>query len=456
MTESASIAQEFYKIREYWRSIDKQPGWKLMIWLAEYQDVDILDKFMETERSPVGVFDDIFFRFDSIYSGDDKEFVKELWQEFRAWFMPAPQEKHDIIKALKNEDLLLEDYTPPEGMEESIDRLWLEMLAFKKCIKDLGDTNFCIYFPPSLPTGPKMGGWFNNVLDRVPKGIRLATIDYVHSRKVDLDAKATTGKVKELQPKLKMLAAISNEMDKGSGNSDTTSTDARFTKQIRVVLDVTLKKDSDLLSKEVETLFMLSKKMGGASHVLSGYMVAAQAYYMIVDFKTSEAYADEAVSRAEVLMEKDKSTGYHLWKTCVMLKGAILVALRKRKEGIILYDGLAKTAAAHEDPYTAMEGNRFCGQLYYELDKLPLAFETLLLGLVCGSYLDREMIRQSTFMQIAALAMYIGKQIKNQKELKVLEAQLALWIGDDWQELLQSDHLEKATVRRKKTLFETT
>jgi hypothetical protein len=456
MTESASIAQEFYKIREYWRSIDKQPGWKLMIWLAEYQDVDILDKFMETERSPVGVFDDIFFRFDSIYSGEDKEFVKELWQEFRAWFMPAPQEKHDIIKALKNDGLLLEDYTPPEGIEESIDRLWQEMLAFKKCIKDLDNTNFCIYFPPSLPTGPKMGEWFNNVLDRVPKGIRLATIDYVHSRKVDLGAKATTGKVKELQPKLKMLTAISNEMDKGSGNSDTTSTDARFTKQIRVVLDVTLKKDSDLLSKEVETLFMLSKKMGGASHVLSGYMVAAQAYYMIVDFKTSEAYADEAVSRAEVLMEKDKSTGYHLWKTCVMLKGAILVARKKRKEGIILYDGLAKTAAAHEDPYTAMEGNRFSGQLYYELDKLSLAFETLLLGLVCGSYLDREMIRQSTFMQIAALAMYIGKQIKNTKEMAVLEAQLALWIGDDWQELLQSDHLEKVTVRRKKTLFETT
>jgi hypothetical protein len=40
--------------------------------------------------------------------------------------------------------------------------------------------------------------------------------------------------------------------------------------------------------------------------------------------------------------------------------------------------------------------------------------------------------------------------------MKVLEEQLALWIGDDWQELLQSGHLEKATVRRKKTLFETT
>lgn len=456
MSESASIAQEFYKIREYWRSIDQQPGWKLMIWVAEYQDVDVLDKFMETERSPVGVFDDIFFRFDTIYSGDDKEFVKDLWQEFRAWFMPAPQEKNDIIKALKNDDLLLEDYTPPEGIEESIDRLWLEMLAFKKCIKDLEKTNFCIYFPPSLPTGPKMGGWFNAILDKLPKGIRLATIDYAQSRKVDLAAKATSGKVKELFPKLNMLAAISNEMDKGSGNSDTTSIDARFTKQIRVVMDVTLKKDRDLLGKEVEKLFVLSRQMGGESHVLSGYMVAAQAYYMIVDFKTSEGYADEAVNHAAVLMEKDMSMGYNLWKTCVMQKGAILVAQKKRKEGIVLYDGLAVTAAAHEDPYTAMEGNRFSGQLYYELDKLPLAFETLLLGLVCGSYLDKEMIRQSSFMQIAALALYIGKQIKSKKELLVLEEQLALWIGDDWQELLQSDGMEKATVRRKKTLFETT
>jgi len=453
---AASVAQEFYKIREYWRSIDQQPGWKLMIWVAAYQDVDILDKFMETERSPVGVFDDIFFRFDSIYSGDDKVFVHELWQEFRAWFMPSPQEKYDIIAALKEEGLLLTDYNPPQQIEETLERLWQEMLTFKNCIKDLEDVNFCIYFPPSLPAGPKMSRWFSNTIELLPKGIRLATIDYAQSRKVDLGAKATSGLVKELQPELNMLAAISNEMDKGSGNSDTTSTDARFTKQIRVVMDATLKNDKDLLDKEVEALFVLSRQMGEASHILSGFMVAAQAYYMAVDFKTSGSYADEAVNRAQLLMEKEPHTGYHLWKTCMMLKGAILVARKKRKEGIVLYDELAKTAAAHHDPYTAMEGNRFSGQLYYELNDLSMAFETLLLGLVCGSYLDKDMIRASTFMQIAALALYIGKQVKSKKELLALEEQLGVWIGDDWQELLQSDHMDKATVRRKKKLFETT
>ena len=67
MAASSSIAQEFFKVRNEWEQADKLQSWKLAVWVLEYQDLDIVDKFIETERTILGVFDDIFFRFDSTY-----------------------------------------------------------------------------------------------------------------------------------------------------------------------------------------------------------------------------------------------------------------------------------------------------------------------------------------------------------------------------------------------------
>lgn len=72
MGASASVIQEYYKAVDYWAEIEVRKDWKLAIWVVEATDVDLIDRFFEIERSPVGQFDDIFFRFDSIYEGDDE------------------------------------------------------------------------------------------------------------------------------------------------------------------------------------------------------------------------------------------------------------------------------------------------------------------------------------------------------------------------------------------------
>jgi hypothetical protein len=42
--------------------------------------VDIVDKFMEIERSVLGRFDNIFFRFESPFQGDVTRFEKALYE----------------------------------------------------------------------------------------------------------------------------------------------------------------------------------------------------------------------------------------------------------------------------------------------------------------------------------------------------------------------------------------
>ena len=80
MAISPSIIQEYYRVADYWGKIETEKKWKLAIWSAEFTDVDLIEKFMEIECSPLGLFEDIFFRFDSEYAGDCNEYDKALWK----------------------------------------------------------------------------------------------------------------------------------------------------------------------------------------------------------------------------------------------------------------------------------------------------------------------------------------------------------------------------------------
>jgi hypothetical protein len=455
MASSPSIAQEFFKVRNEWEQADKIKSWRLAIWVLQYPDLDIVDKFLETERTIAGVFDDIFFRFDSTFNGDTEVFEKNLWNEFEDWFVLPQNEKQDMYTALKNDGLLLQDFKPNTGLPPTAANLFNEILRFKSCIKDLTKTNFCLYFPPGRTEATGMGSWFNGVLKNgVPHGIRLTTIDFAVNRKIKIDRKIAPQDVVELTPQLEMMAAIENEMDKAGSTYNTVGVDAQFRKQIRVVMNETVKMKTAKMDKEVNILLSLSKQLNSVSAGISGLLIAAQAYFSIGAKEKSEQHTDAAIKKATAAMEKKDPAGYPTWKACMMLKGALLVGNKKRKEAIEIYESLAKVAIKHADTFTAMEGYRLSGHMMYELKRMEPAFENLLLALVAGSYMEINQRRQSTFLHAAYLALHIGKQIKSNTEIETVQNQLQDWLGNDWEDLLQEEGVAKAAIKRKKALFE--
>lgn len=415
----------------------------------------MVDKFIETERLPTGVFDDIFFRFDTSYHGDKHEFEQLLWAEYRDWFVPPKDERFDMYTALKNDGFLKEDYTPNTSLPQTFETLLEELLRFKASIKGLDTHNFCIYFPPQNPDAPNIGDWFNDVLKTgVPKGIRLVTIDYLADRKCQVSSKLSLSYVVELKPQLQTLAAVKNEMDKAGSTYDTVSIDAQFRKQIRVVMDNTLKKSVAITDKDVATLLSLSKQSGALSGAISGLLIASQAYFSIEAAEKSELYADLALKKAEQAMEQGDASGYPTWRACMMLKGALLMGKKKFDQAIVIYEKMAKTAIDKADTYFAMEGYRLAGHLYYETKELNKAFETLLLSLVAGSYLEIDVRRQSTFLHAAFLALHVGKKCRTPQDLNTVEQELETWLGSDWRLLLQDEAVTNAKIKQKTSFFE--
>jgi hypothetical protein len=455
MITSPSIGQEFYKVRDTWAIADQDKHWKLAIWLVQYADIDIIDKFLEIERTSIGVFKEIFFRFDAPWTGDHDAWEKALWQEYISWFEPVPDTKYDIYGALKKDRLLKQDYQPDLTLPPGVQSICKELLRFKSYITGLENIGCCIYFPPLRPDCPDAGDWYASVLKKgLPDGIRLVTIDIVTNPRITLSQKILSEQVTILQPSLNMVEAVKNDMDKGGGNSDSVSIDARFRKQIRKVMDCTTQQDVSILDNEVALLLSLCKKMNGVPHTVAGWMIAAQAYFMMREQDKSTSYADKAITQSRQLMDADHPSGYPTWKSCVMIKAAILVGKKKRKQAIALYEELAHEAADKGDAYMIMEGYRLSGHLYYEMSQLNTAFENLLLALTGGSYLEPEVRRQSTFLHAAYMAVHLCEKIRGPEDLKILQDRLQELLGDDWATLLQSEGLDKATVRRKSSLFE--
>ncbi|WP_281801063.1 hypothetical protein [Segatella maculosa] len=450
MAASVSIASEYGKVQDLWRSIERDEDWRLVIWEAQVEDVDIVDKFMEVERSPVGEFSDVFFRFDAPYKGNVEEFTKTLWEEYVGWFDEKVPEEFDIMAALRKDGRLLQEYHPDSSSNRTAESLWNELLRFKNCIKGLDASYFCIYIPPTTYDGLESTDWFRSVVDHIPQGIRLVTVDFAKRRKVKLSA---SQKVRLLKPKLNMADAIRNEMDKECGSYDPTNIDSLYTRQIRTVMDCTAKQDEAVLDKEVGSLLGLSRQLGREDAIVTTPMIAAQAYYIIRNNDKSLFYCDQAIKETEKRMKPDDMMAYSVWKVALFQKAAILVGNKKRKEAIGLYEHVATEAARRADVLYVLEGYRMSGFLNDELGKHEEAFIRFLLALEAGSHLDISVRRTSTFVYAASMAMRLCRKVRGKQDLEILESQLEQWLGTDWHELTEAFALTIEPTRHSPSLF---
>ena len=303
MGASASVIQEYYKAVDYWADIAGKKDWKLAIWIVGRNDVDLVDKFLEIERSPVGQFDDIFFRFDTPYRGDDDEYAAQLWQEYAGWFEEQAEEKDDMLKALRHDGLLKTEYRPDTSAEPTAANLWKEMLRFKECISRLENAFFCIYFPPEQSGEFPRTEWFGQVLkEGVPQGIRLTTIDLKKNRSVALDE---SPEVVHIRPRFDMTAALHNRMARADTGNDLIAPENRFKQQVTAVMDCTRKQDLKPLEKEIRKLLDIAGELKDANIRISALFIASEACYAIREYKSSMTMpvnADpccEARSRAE-------------------------------------------------------------------------------------------------------------------------------------------------------------
>lgn len=446
--ETSSIAQEYYKLHSLWTEAERKDDWKLAVWVAQYPDVEIIDKFIQIEQSPAGEANDIFFRFETEYNGDQKLFEQKLWEEFRSWFVPHPKKDKDLHLALWENGLIKELFVPNESLEPIASNLFSELERLRHSITDQSSHfYFCLYFPLAVQGKHNIAQWFGQVIETVPENLRIVTMDLAEERRIQLKGE----KYHYIYPRLKMAEAINNEMNKSSDGYNTIDPDARFRKQVIVVMDSTTKKIQNRTEVEVKRLLDITHEIGTISSKIAGLLVAAQAYFALQNTRKSEEYTDKALEESSKAMQEDDATGYPVWKSCMLLKAALLFG-RKDKEGALgIYEDLSEKASKRQDVYYVMEANRLIAHIYYEKNNLDKAFENVLFSLAAGAYLDINVRRQSTFLHASFMCLYLGEKLKTPTEINEIKLQLADWLGDDWETLLSQAGVDSASLKMGKS-----
>lgn len=449
---SASIIQEYHKVQDLWATVESDKKCKLAIWVVDYEDVEIVAGFMGIEASPIGTSNDIIFHFTTEYKGDDDKFEEQIFKEYISWFDKPDESDIDILEALKNDKLLLSDYYPNSLLKPTFKNLWAEMLRLKSCIRGIEQDRFCAYFQLPHTDALESTSVFKEILEQeIPDGIRIATIDYKDNRKIKIKQ---SDNVTLLQPKLKMKEAIQNEMNRGAFSNNTVGAEGRYRKLIISILNKSQHGKSTQLDKEIEQLFSVSKEMGSLSTIIGSYLIASQAYYYVRDNDKCMSFSEKAISESEKNMHDKDSDLYPIWRGAIMLQAAIHIGNQKRDKAIELYLKMAQEATKRADAYYIMEGYRLIGHLYYELGNLLEAFENTLLALAAGSYLGRDMMRQSTFLQAANLALYLVERVKGYDSIKIIEDQLEEWLGDDWRSLVENETMAQSQIRHKASIID--
>jgi len=219
------------------------------------------------------------------------------------------------------------------------------------------------------------------------------------------------------------------------------------------VMDSTTEKINNSTGLAVEKLLSISQEIGGISAYIAGHLVAAQAFYARKEVKKSEQYTDEALRSAREAMAANDSGAYDVWKSCMLLKAALHYGRKEKKQALAVYEEMADTASKNGDAYYVMEGRRLMGHISYELGNRQEAFENMLLALTAGSYLDINLRRQSTFLHAAYMALYLADRMTTADQLMELKLQLADWLGEDWEGLLQQAGVENASIKMKTSIF---
>ncbi len=444
----ASVAHEFYKIRNKWKTIDKRQ-WQMAIWVCEYQDIDILDKFMEIEASPIGIFDDIFFRIQTTYT-NDTQFEKEAWEAFLSWFnIPKEREEYDLIAAMKKDGYLSDDYAVNKDLPPTFDSMVTELLRLKALLK-YDTENFILYFPPGLHE-KEFQKWISKKLEHLPKGIRFASIDPREGRMLSKLSKHKTATVVELSVALDMAAAMKNEMNKDSEENKPHKPSAKFQKQVRKVMDATID-DEISVKEETDTLIHLGYQLEMLTTKATAHLVSSIAFF-------SQKEDEEALEQVEKTIaltdgeDDDEGQHYALWRSAVLLKAALVLAKKKKDIALSCYQEIGTRAVTRGDVFYAMEAYRMKAFIYFQSKKLKDAWEAVIYALQAGSNLPLEVRRTSTFLYSAAMAMQIAKYNDKKDVQQGLEERFKTLIGDDWDTLLKgTETIDMKYMNRKKWL----
>lgn len=435
--QNVSIGQQYYKAVEIWQNALLQKHWQLAIWVTPYEDIEMISSFFELERTVLGKTDEIYFKFNSVYTTLE-EFEENLWNEFVSWFAEVPEERYNMHEALIKDGYLKTPFTPNTQLPKTIQHLISEIERFRISLVSI-DPNFIIEMAIGMHQDDYVTWYWKLLKQEIPKTIRFVTIDTKAKRTLNNFTKKDQKRILELFPELQMGTAIKNDMKKGAQGQNPNEPSSQFQQTVLELMEV-LPKEKEM-EPLIKKLLEEAEKMKAPSIIATAYLIIAHCYNTLKKPKIGLNYIDKGIEATDPIKSSERpEEWYPLWRASQLFKAAFLIGLKKNDDAFNLYELIAKQASKEKDHFYIMEAYRVCATMKMKKKKYNLAFEYASLALYGGSFLSLDIRRQSTYLYAANTAYMCVDYVydNSTKKKAILEEHLAEWIGIDWATLIDS------------------
>jgi len=198
--------------------------------------------------------------------------------------------------------------------------------------------------------------------------------------------------------------------------------------------DAAGRKKKGKVEKLIPKVLEISKTIDDPTCITSAFLVISICYNMLSEVESSLSYADQAMATAKQMESTSNShLVYPLWRSAILMKGAVLLSAERTAESLELYEELAEKAILQSDFFFAVEGYRVCSSVQENEKNWQESFEYALLGLYAGSQMELDMRKGSTFPLVMKMAHESSEKIELSKEkLKILHYHFVEWMGENW------------------------
>lgn len=451
MKGNATVVQEYQKIPEKWRTISKK-NWQLAIWVCEFSEIEIIDMFMDIEASPIGEFDEIFFRFDVAFDEDKTVYEQKLWEEYCSWFEPTGNDETDLLKALHNEGLLHEIHQPDTSLPPTFASVLTDLRRLRKNIQVDELPDFVLFFPIGIDK-KGLGPWMQKLLKQnaLPLNIKIAVTDLKDEREfAELKGDSGKARVVELYPNLNMFDAIKNDIKKGAEQGNPNDPADQYKKQLLKVMELGAVDAQGNLDLEVGKLLEIAEKLKDKGLICSSHLVAATLYYGHNEKEKTLNHAQKTITLADKYQQEGWATAYPTWRSAKMILGGLYLGMNERENALKQYLDLAQRALPENDAFYLMESYRMAATIPYQDNDLDSAWNWVIRSLEAGTKMPEDVRRQSTYLYSAQLAYQIASERNDLLAKEKLTNLFQEWIGDDWDTLLQgTEYLNREYLNSK-------
>ncbi|QDU60484.1 hypothetical protein Pan216_13250 [Planctomycetes bacterium Pan216] len=419
-----AIERRIQRVEEYWNEFAVNPDARLMRWLTDSENAQIVDAFVQLQSEDSGESPDYFLRFEQpfesfdSYSGVLCKTLREMYEEQRdaleaegidnTWQCPVPEEG--------NGDLRI--FTRACG-------------SFWKHYADLMERMVIFLTPTTIASVEEFHRWFAEILAKdPPEAIRFMMVDNVHAPFLGPLADADPARV-VTQPLDLDMADAHRELARGDGPN---TPDRAFRKEYASLTNAAGKGDvkgAELSAKRALTI--AKKENWPAMGVVTHFALAAA--YTAAGNKDSaiDTYRRAGVA-ANAADKQGAEEGPKLILQARMAEGAALVEAERYEEAAEAYAAAVPMAQKTEQLLAELECQRMRCFCLATLGEREQAWEAGKAALAVGEQLEPEQRLNSTLPYVGRALRDLAANESFEEQWPAVSKRLDEALGEDWAE----------------------